>query len=339
MTTGVLQRVRGWLPGSALGVFVARRLLAVPPLLLAVSFITFALLEAAPGDYVTRLAEDPHISVETLAQLRHRYGLDGGLMERYGRWLLNAVQGDFGYSFSKEIGVFTLIGERLGNTLVLSGASLLLAWALALPLGVMAGMRQGSVADKLVSFISFFGLSIPRVFFALLMVMFAATTKWFPVGGMRDLVAWDTMTPWQQLVDQLHHLVLPTIVLGTTQTAAYMRQMRAEMVETLGKDFVRTARAKGLSMRQVVWKHAFLNAVNPLVTLFGYSLAALLTGSFLVEIVFAWPGLARLTVDAVFAQDEPVVMASVCMATVMLVAGNLIADLLLGKIDPRIRVG
>ncbi|MCA9525892.1 MAG: ABC transporter permease [Myxococcales bacterium] len=322
-----------------MGVFIARRLLAVPPLLLAVSFITFLLLDAAPGDYVTRLAEDPHISAETLAELRHRYGLDGSLVERYGRWLLNAVQGDFGYSFSKEIGVFTLIGERLGNTLLLSGSALLLAWGMALPLGVVAGVRQGSVLDKVVSFISFFGLSIPRVFFALLMVMFAATTKWFPVGGMRDLVEWDTFTPWQKVVDVAHHLVLPTIVLGTTQMAAYMRQMRAEMVETLGKDFVRTARAKGLSTRQVVWKHAFGNAVNPLITLFGYSLAALLTGSFLVEVVFAWPGLARLTVDAVFSQDEPVVMASVVMATVMLVVGNLIADILLGAVDPRIGVG
>lgn len=332
-------RLRGLLPSRAFGLFIARRLLAVPPLLLAVSFITFALLHAAPGDYVTRLAENPEVSQEVLDQIRRAYGLDGGFFERYGRWLLNAVQGEFGYSFSKEIGVFTLIGERMGNTLLLSGTTLFVAWGLALPLGVVAAVRQGTWVDRLVSFISFFGLSIPRVFFALLMLMFAVTTDWFPSGGIRDQVNWDTFTPWQRFVDVAHHLVLPVVVLATTEVAHYMRQMRAEMLETLGKDFVRTARAKGLNTHQVVWKHAFWNAVNPLVTLFGYSISSLFTGSFLVEIVFSWPGMARLTVDAVFAQDEPLVMASVMMATLMLVFGNLIADLLLGRIDPRIGVG
>lgn len=326
------------LPGKAIALFIARRLLVIPPLLLAVSFITYALLYAAPGDYVSRLAEDPSLTAEYLQDLRIKFGLDGGLFKRYWSWLSNAVTGELGYSFSKDIAVSTLIGEKLMNTLVLSGAAMILAWGLALPLGVLAAVKQGTWIDKLVGFISFFGLSIPRVFFALLMVMFAASTGWFPTGGMRDLINWEDFTPWEQFVDRVHHLVLPTIVLGTTQMASYMRQMRAEMVETLGKDFIRTAKAKGLTHRQVVYGHAFGNAVNPLVTLFGYSLAYLLTGSFLVEIVFAWPGLARLTVDAVFAQDEPVVMASVVMATVMLVIGNLIADLLLGVIDPRIRV-
>lgn len=326
------------LPGKAMAIFVARRLLVIPPLLLAVSFITYALLYAAPGDYVSRLAEDPNLSAEYLQALRVKFGLDGGLWTRYWNWLTNALTGDFGYSFSKQIEVFSLIGDRLFNTLLLSGAALIIAWGFALPLGVLAAVRQGTWTDKIISFISFIGLSIPRVFFALLMVMFAANTKWFPTGGMRDLINWDDFTTWQKITDVGHHLVLPAIVLGTTQMASYMRQMRAEMVETLSKDFVRTAKAKGLSHNQVVYKHAFGNAVNPLITLFGYSLAYLLTGSFLVEIVFAWPGLARLTVDAVFAQDEPVVMASVVMATVMLVIGNLFADLLLGWVDPRIRV-
>ncbi|MCA9557761.1 MAG: ABC transporter permease [Myxococcales bacterium] len=318
--------------------YIARRFLAVPPLLLAVSFLTYALLYAAPGDYFTRLEEDPSVTAEYMAQLRTQYGLDGGLFTRYWHWLVNAVHFDFGHSFRFDVPVFDLITERLSNTLLLSVASLVLAWGLALPLGVLAGVHQGRLLDKVVGFISFFGLSIPRVFFSLLMVMFAATTKWFPVGGMRDQIYWDVMTPWEQFVDVAHHLVLPAIVIGTTQTASYMRQMRAEMVETLSKDFVRTAKAKGLAHWQVVYKHAFGNAVNPLITLFGYSLAALLAGSFLVEIVFAWPGLARLTVDAVFAQDEPVVMASVIMATTMLVLGNLVADLLLAFVDPRIRL-
>lgn len=318
--------------------FIARRLLAIPPLLLAVTFFTYCLLYAAPGDYFTRLEDIPGITPEYLDAMRDKFGLDGGLFYRYWRWLVNAVQLDFGHSFKFDLPVFSLIAERLANTLLLTGSALVIAWGLALPLGVMAGVYQGKAVDKAASFISFVGLSIPRVFFALLMVMFAATTGWFPVGGMRDQIYWDDMTASEQVFDVLHHLALPAIVIGTTSMAGYMRQMRAEMVETLSKDYVRTARAKGLTARQVIYKHAFGNAINPLITLFGYSLAALLTGSFLVEVVFAWPGLARLTVDAVFSQDEPLVMAAVLVATLMLVAGNTIADLMLAFVDPRIRL-
>lgn len=318
--------------------YIARRLLAIPPLLLAVSFLTHALLYLAPGDYFSRLEENPAITAETMADIRARYGLDGGMVERYFYWCWNAIRLDFGQSFSESRPVFEILIERMSNTLLLATTSLILAWGLALPLGIIAATNRGKILDKIVGFIAFFGLSIPRVFFSLLMVLFAAVTGWFPTGGMRDQIEWDYMTTWEQILDVSHHLVLPTIVLGTTAMASYMRQMRAEMVETLNKDYVRTARAKGLSHNEVIYKHAFGNAVNPLVTLFGYSLAYLLTGSFLVEVVFAWPGMARLTVSAVFAQDEPIVMGSVVMATVMLVIGNLIADLILAVIDPRIRL-
>ncbi len=318
--------------------FLLRRLIAVPPLLLAVSFLTHCLLYAAPGDYFTRLAEDPSVTAEYMAQLRAQHGLDGGLLWRYWKWLLNALTFDFGHSFRFDTPVFSLIGERLGNTLLLTGTSMIAAWGLSLPLGVIAGVYKGTIVDRVAGFVSFLGLSIPKVFFALLMVMFAAVTGWFPTGGMRDQIYWDDFTGWEKFVDVCHHLVLPVFVIATTEMASHMRQMRAEMVETLGKDFVRTARSKGLAGWQIVVKHAFGNAVNPLVTLFGYSLAALLTGSFLVEVVFSWPGMARLTVDAVFAQDEPLVMASVVMATCMLVVGNMVADVMLASIDPRIRL-
>ena len=209
---------------------------------------------------------------------------------------------------------------------------------LAVLFGVLAGVYRNRWIDKLCSFISFFGLSIPSVFFSLLLILFAAKTGWFPAGGIHDQVNWDYMSGWQRFTDTLWHLVLPTIVLGTLGMAQYMRQMRSEMIETLSQDYIRTARAKGLSQRRIIFRHALGNAINPLVTLFGLSLAYLLAGALLTEYVFTWPGLGTLVYEALRDKDEPLVMAAVTMLVVMLVIGNLIADLLLAIIDPRIRV-
>ncbi|MCI0651780.1 MAG: ABC transporter permease [Planctomycetes bacterium] len=261
-----------------------------------------------------------------------------GVIEGFGIWAWNAVHGDFGVSLKWRRPVFSLIGECLWNTLKLSLAALAIAWGIALPLGVLAAVRPNSLADHLCAFLSFFGLSIPSVFFALLMVLFASYTGWFPIGDMRDVVHYDSFSFWGKVLDELHHLCLPALVIGTTAMAGYMRQTRGNMVEALGQDFVRTARAKGVAERGVLFKHALRNAINPLITLFGYSLAALLTGSFLVEVVMNWPGLARLVYDAIFAKDEPVMMAAVLMGSTLLVAGNLVADLLLACSDPRVRL-
>jgi peptide/nickel transport system permease protein len=186
--------------------------------------------------------------------------------------------------------------------------------------------------------ISYFGLSIPSVFFSLLMILFAAKTRLFTVGGIHDQANVSFMTPSEKLLDLLSHLVLPTIVLGTIGLAQYMRQMRSSTIETLSQDYVRTARAKGLSQTRILSRHVFGNAVNPLVTLFGFSLSNLLGGALLVEFVFDWPGLGTLIFDAMANKDEPLVMASVVMLVLALVAGNLIADILLAAIDPRIRL-
>ncbi|MGA1489675.1 MAG: ABC transporter permease [Planctomycetota bacterium] len=261
-----------------------------------------------------------------------------GALEGFGRWLGKVLQGDFGRSFKFNQPVFELISERLLNTLTLSIAALILAWGTAIPLGVIAAVKPNSFWDHSSGFIAFFGLSIPSVFFALLMILFASYTGWFPIGDMRDTVNYDNFTFWGKIWDRLHHLVLPTIVIGTGAMAGYMRQARGNMIEALGQDYVRTARAKGLPREKVLFKHALRNAINPLVTLFGYSLAALLSGSFLVEVVMNWPGMARLVVDAIIAKDEPVVMASVMVSAVLLVFGNLFADLLLAVVDPRVRL-
>jgi peptide/nickel transport system permease protein len=319
--------------------FLLRRVLAIIPLVLAVTFMVQALLILSPGDYLSILAENPAVSKEYIEQLRTQYHLDSqNVFVRYFYWLKNAVQGDFGYSFRFQLPVWQLIAERIVNTMILGLGALVIAWGLAIPLGVLSAVKKDSIFDRLAGAVSFAGLSMPQVFYALLMLLLAAKTGWFPIGGIHDQVYWDYMTPWQKFTNTLWHLALPATVLGTIGTAQYMRQMRGEMIETLSQDYIRTAKAKGLAPRQVLFRHALGNAINPLITLFGFSLAYLLAGALITEIVFTWPGMGRLTYEALVAKDEPLVMASIVMLTVMLVVGSLIADILLAWVDPRIRL-
>ena len=319
--------------------FLIRRVLAAIPLVIFVTFITKAMLVLSPGNFLDELRANPRISPDYIARMEEKYHINSkNVLERYWYWALPTLRGDFGDSYTKSAPVSTLIGERVFNTVLLTGAALVFSWAFAIPLGVLAAVYRNRWVDKLCGFISFFGLSIPSVFFSLLMVLFAAKTKLFPVDNVHNQVMWSFMSPWEKAVDTLHHLVLPTIVLGTIGLAQYMRQMRSEMIETLSQDYIRTARAKGLSRWRVVYSHALPNAINPLVTLFGFSLAFLLGGALLVEYVFSWPGLGTLIYESLRDKDEPLVMAAVTMLVVMLVIGNLIADLLLAIIDPRIRM-
>lgn len=319
--------------------FLIRRLLAAIPLIIFVTFFTKMMLVLSPGNFLDELRLRPNISRDYLARMEQKYHLDSNnVLERYWYWLKPALRGDLGDSFITAAPVTTLIGQRLLNTLMLTGAALVFSWALAIPLGVFAGVYRNRWIDKLCSFISFFGLSIPGFFFSLLLILFAAKTGWFPAGGIHDQINWDYMNGWQRFMDTLWHLVLPTIVLGTLSMAQYMRQMRSEMIETMSQDYIRTARAKGLSQRRIIFRHALGNAINPLVTLFGLSLAQLLAGALVTEYVFAWPGLGTLVYEALRDKDEPLVMAAVTMLVCMLVVGNLIADLLLAIIDPRIRL-
>lgn len=319
--------------------FLLRRLLALVPLVLAVTFLTQALLILAPGDYLSLLRANPAISEQYIEQLRVQYHLDSeNVFQRYWFWLSGVLQGDLGYSFRYQAPVSDLIIERLVNTLILAIGSIVVSYGLAIPLGVIAAVKKDSIFDRAAGFISFLGLSMPSVFYSLLMLLLAAKTGWFPVGGIHNQVYWDQFTPIQKIQDTLAHLVLPATVLGTIGMAQYMRQMRGEMIETLSKDYIRTAKAKGLSRRQVLFRHALGNAINPLITLFGFSLAFLLAGAILVEFVFSWPGMGRLTLEALNVQDEPVVMANGLMLTVMLVIGSLVSDILLAWVDPRIRL-
>ncbi len=319
--------------------FIIRRLLALIPLLLAVTFITQALLVASPGSYVSRLTEGRHLSEEFIRQLTIQYHLDTeNVFIRYWYWLRQTLRGNFGYSFMYNISVWSLLWERMLNTLLLAVAALAISWGLAIPLGMMAAVKRDTWIDKAAGVFSFAGLSIPSVFFSLLMLLFASKTGWFPIGDIHNQVYWDDYSPLQKVGDVLWHLVLPSMVLGLIGTAQFMRQMRSQTIEVLSQDYIRTAKAKGLSQRRILLRHAFGNAVNPIVTLFGFSLAFLLAGAVLTETVFNWPGMGRLTVDALVNKDEPLVMASVVLLTVMLAIGSLISDVLLAAIDPRIRL-
>ena len=316
--------------------YILRRLLQIVPLLLGISALTFLLLQLAPGDFLNTMAENPAISTETLEAMRHRFGLDRPWYVQYGLYLQNLfLRFDFGESFSRHQPVFTVLREGLGNTLMLAIAAAIVSWGLAIPLGVMAAVRQYSWVDKSLSVVAVLGLSVPEVLSGLLLLMLAANTGWFPVGGMHSL-NWDELDTAGKALDLLHHLVLPAFVVGLIPLAGRMRQMRGNLLDVLRLDYVTTARSKGLDENTVVFKHALRNAINPLITLFGYTLGALVSGSLIAEIIFSWPGLGRITFDAILTQDQYLVMGSVLMASVVLVTGNLIADLLLAVADPRI---
>jgi peptide/nickel transport system permease protein len=315
--------------------FIIRRLLAIVPLLLGISALTFLLLYLAPGDFLNTMAENPAISQETLDAMRRNFGLDRPAYVQFLLYLGNLLRGDFGESFSRHQPVFAVLREGVVNTLVLAVAAAVVTWGLAIPLGVWAAVKQHSWVDRVLSFGAFVWLSVPEVLSGLLLLLFAARTGWFPVGGMHSLDR-DQMDFGGKAFDLLHHLALPAIVVGLIPLAARMRQMRANLLDVLRLDYVTTARAKGLSERIVVFKHALRNAINPLITLFGYTLGALVSGSLVVEIIFSWPGLGRITFDAILTQDQYLVLGAVMMASFVLVLGNLVADLLLAVADPRI---
>ena len=317
---------------------ILKRILHTIPVLLGISLLTFLVLQLAPGDFLSLMELNPQISPEKIQDMRVRFGLDQPWYVQYLIWLKNIFfHLDFGESFSRHQPVFSVLSTGLLNTLVLALSAAFLTWVLAIPLGILAAVRQHSWVDKTSSLVAFLGLSVPEVFLALLFILFAARTGWFPIGDMISLDH-DEMSLFGKLLDRAHHLILPSVVLATVPLASRMRQMRGNLLEVLQTDYVTTARAKGLPEHTVVVKHAVRNAINPLITLFGYTLGALLSGAFLVEVVMSWPGLGRITIEALIARDLYLIMGSVMMASTILVLGNLIADILLAVVDPRIKI-
>ena len=317
--------------------FLLRRLLSAIPLLFGISVLVFMLLAVAPGDFLDVARSQPDIPAEYIQQMKERFALGEPWYVRYATWLGNALQGDLGRSWIYKVPVTDLLWQRIPATLLLSALSILFALSVAIPLGVLAAVYKDSLFDRISSLIAYAALSIPEFFLALLAVMFAARTGWFPTGGLTS-VEHEFLPFWARIGDYAHHLVLPTIVLGMGSVANYMRIMRANFLDYVREDFVTTARAKGVPEGRVMFVHVLRVAINPLVSASGFILATLLSGSILVENVMNYPGLGQLIFQALMRQDQFVVVAAVLMGCIMLMAGNLVADLLLAWFDPRIRL-
>lgn len=315
--------------------YILKRILQVIPLLILVSLISFFIIRLSPVDPLAELRLNPSISQETLNKEMKRLKLDKPIYIQYASWAKSFVKGDLGYTSAGEK-VSTKLKERIPNTLLLTSIVIFMTWIVGIPLGILAAIKKETAFDRILTVVSSIGMAIPSFFFAILMLIFAVKTGWFPVGGLTSY-DFNEMSFCGKVMDLSKHLVLPVIVLFTISLSGLQRQMRANMLEVLDSDYVKFARAKGLSENKVIFKHALRNAINPMITLLGFEFAGLLSGAALTEYVFQFPGLGRLILEAVMKSDINLVMASLMMGTIMLILGNLIADILLMIADPRIR--
>ncbi|WP_297452894.1 ABC transporter permease [Persephonella sp.] len=316
--------------------YIVKRLIQMIPLVIGITFISFIIIQMAPGDYLDQLRMNPQISKETLRELERAYGLDQPILVQYFKWLINALKFDLGYSFSYHLPVIELIKERVGNTLFLSITSALMAWLLAVPMGIWAALNPNRWIDKFIQLFSFTFMSIPNFFLAFLLLFVAVKTGLFPTGGATS-PDYDQLSLTGKIIDRLWHVSLPAFVLAVGSLAGIVRLVRSAMIEALHSEYVMFARAKGLPEKQVIFRHALRNALNPFITLLGFEIANLLSGAALIEIIVNWPGMGMLMLDAVLSQDLYLVMGGLYIGAIMLIIGNLIADILLAKLDPRVR--
>jgi peptide/nickel transport system permease protein len=325
--------------GGSLARYAFRRLLGAIPLLWGIVTLLFILLHLAPGD-PTAAYFNPNVSPDVIEQMRRNFGLDRPVLEQYARWLGAFLTGDFGFSFSRLRPVGEVLGEALPNTLWLGGASLVVIFAVGCAVGVVQAVRHYSRVDHVLTFLALLLYSIPTFWLGVVLIMWSSSGVWpmaeLPISGMQSLDH-ESLGVWGRIVDRARHLVLPTITLGLGSAAAVARYMRGSMLETLGADFIRTARAKGLTERRVLLVHALRNALLPIISLLGLFLPILFGGAVVVEYIFSWPGMGRVLYDAILARDYPLVMAATFLFAALVILANLVADLLYAVADPRIR--
>jgi peptide/nickel transport system permease protein len=312
--------------------FVARRLLESIPLLLGVAVLSFIFMQLAPGGPDTLFAKNGRMTAEQLANIRHSMGLDRPMHEQLFSWIRNLARGDLGLSYSQFRPVSTVIWEVFPNTVILMVAGLLISLVCALVFGILAARKPYGIFDNVTSFISYFGLAMPVFWFGLMLqLLFAVRLGWLPSAGMYS-------PDGGGFGDLLRHLVLPALTIGIGSIAGWSRYVRSSTVEQLSQDYVRSARSKGLSERRVMTGHALRNALIPLVTVVGIDVPLYLTGAVLTETVFSWPGMGRLFFDALTVRDYPVLMGILVLGAVLIVVGNLVADVIYGLLDPRISI-
>jgi peptide/nickel transport system permease protein len=316
--------------------YLLRRTLHAVFLLLGVSLLTFLFSALTPGNYFDEMRLNPQISPDTVAALRAQYQLDRPLPIRYLHWLKAVAHGELGFSFAYNSPVAPLLWVRARNTLLLTGTATLLAWLVALPLGVWSAARFGRVPDRVLSWATATLLVVPDLVLALALLILAVRTGWFPTGGLVS-VGFDELSPLNRFRDLVSHMTLPVVALVLATLPMLVRHVRASVAEVLDAPFLRAARSHGIPDRKLLFQYALRAAANPLISLFGFSVGTLLSGSLLVEVIMSWPGLGPLLLEAILARDLYVVIGGVLLSMIFLVAGNLLADVLLYWADPRIR--
>ncbi len=314
--------------------WLLRRLVASVAIIFAVVTFVFILIQVAPGRPCPE-----NVAPAVCAERARQFGLDKSIPEQYGRYLVALARGNLGYSFTDGRPVRDVIAGTIPFTLQLAGAALLLDFLLGLGLGIYQAVRVNRVPDVLIGNVTLFIYSLPTFWLALLLLLiFGEKLHWFPVGGANDPIFCPAVDSLYCILDRLRHLVLPAATLGMVGAAGTARFQRAAMLEVATQDFMRTARAKGVPERRVVLRHQLRNALLPFITRFGLAFPFLLTGAVLIETIYAWPGMGRLAFDAILSRDYPLVTGTALTASVVVVTGNLLADILLGVADPRLRV-
>jgi len=310
--------------------YVIRRILQAVPLLFFISIVSFALIKLAPGDPVSSFVT-PNMTQEAVAAIRASLGLDQPVVVQYFYWLKNVLIGNFGYSLTNHRPVLTLILERLPATVGLMGSAIVLSLLVSVPLGLISAAKKNRLTDRVLSLVSYIGISIPIFWFAIMLIyLFAVKLHWLPSMGMRTIGVDST---W----DIIRHGILPCTVLMLMNVSVYMRYIRSNTISQLEEDYVQIQYAYGSKPRTVLLRHVLRNVLLPVITIFGMSFYEIIAGAFITETVFSWPGMGSLGISAVFTLDYPVIMGITMFASVMLVLGNLFADLLYGIVDPRIK--
>ena len=312
--------------------YILKRLLKLIPVLILVSIFSFFIIQASPGDPIDNYVR-PGMTEEQIEDIKEEYELDGSMAQQYFRWMSHIMRGDLGTSIHQNRRVVDIIAERLPATLMLMGTALAFSLMIAIPLGLWAGLRKNKRSDNIISLISYLGISIPPFWLAMIgIILFSLKLHLLPSGGMHTVNV-------NTAADLLWHMILPAFVLSLNNMAIFTRYIRSNTISQLEEDYVQTAMAKGTGKRKILFRHVLKNCLLPIITLAGINIAGLVCGSFVVETIFSWPGIGRLAMDAVGNRDFPLIMGYTMFSCIILILGNLIADVLYAVADPRIRQG